>query len=146
MDESSEPEPNNTSPGLGSLRFFFTMIFCVLEMTILKSESSIVCSVVPVSSRKWNLIFVSRTRAYSGGTTLVLSKVIISRRDCKTVLSGANTSALWQKLHWPEDKRKTEYKTVWSKKELLCGELPVRILLEQPCTGLVKTSWIFRFR
>ena len=72
------------------------MIFCVLEIMILKSESSIVCRIVPDSSRKWNLMFASNTRAYSGGTTFVLSKVIISRRDCKTVLSGANTRALWQ--------------------------------------------------
>lgn len=47
---------------------------------------------------KWNFMFWSRTLQYSLGTTFSLSIVTISRSDCKTVLSGANTRALWQYL------------------------------------------------
>ena len=70
------------------------MIFCVLEIIILYLEPSNVFNVVPLSSRKCTLIFASNTPIYSGGTTLLLSKITISFNDCNTVLSGAKTNAL----------------------------------------------------
>ena len=63
-------------------------------MIILYFEPSNVFNVVPLSSKKWTFILESNTPMYSGGTTLLLSKVTISFNDCNTVLSGAKTSAL----------------------------------------------------
>ena len=92
------PLPSSFSIGDFSLLCRLRMIFCVLEMTRLKRDLSSVSSVVPASSRKWNLMLVLSQLMYSGGTTSDLSKVWISRSDSSTVLSGAKTRALWQYL------------------------------------------------